>query len=55
MRKVPGEAASVPEPNVLNTQLSSVANSQELAQTVEASSTVRGVELPPTLQIIDKQ
>ena len=39
--------------------LSSVASCQKLAQTVEASSTVRGsqaaVELPPTLQIIDKQ
>ena len=39
--------------------LSSGASCQELAQTVDASSTVRGgqtaVELPPTLQIIDKQ
>lgn len=41
------------------TSLSSVASCQELGQTAEVSSIVRGgqaaVEFPPTLQIIDKQ
>ena len=46
-------------PKSAKKSLLSVASCQELAQTVEASSTVRGgqaaVKLPRTLQIIDKQ